>query len=399
VTDAQGWAGQRLPTLLSEERGAARGADGSRVGTDGGAAEVARGIRVREAGPDDYEAVRNCMGQVFRETAGLKTEMFDRTLWEWQYLQNELPSMIVVAEAEDGLCGYYHLLRFRMRVHGRPAMAAMVQDVGTLSGYRRQGAFRAMGGLALERLRAEGIDFIYTFPNARSLPSFVRDHRYDVVTQVPVYLAPLDLGALLASRLHLGTPGWWLGRLLTPLTRALMPGTPALERAEGVVRVGPLDARLAPLIRDFVRGRSVGLGRDLRYFRWRFFDKPTGDYKVWALERGGRFSAYVVTRGAVLFDERCTILMDLGCLPGEAEALRRLIRTRLAADAREGAVLGVTMGLHSQLGAPGKLGFLRVPDRFNPRPFNLLVRALARGGLELLDGSAWHITLADWDVL
>jgi len=57
------------------------------------------------------------------------------------------------------------------------------------------------------------------------------------------------------------------------------------------------------------------------------------------------------------------------------------------------------MGLHSQLGAPGKLGFLRVPDRFNPRPFNLLVRALARGGLELLDGSAWHITLADWDVL
>ncbi|TMC37576.1 MAG: nucleotide sugar dehydrogenase [Chloroflexi bacterium] len=394
--DAPGRAGPRLPPLLREERGTVPRAGASQVDTDGGAAEAVRGIRVREARPDDYEAVQECMGQVYRETAGLKTAVFDRTLWEWQYFHNELPSMIVVAEAEDRICGYYHVLRFRMRVRGRPAIAAMVQDVGTLSGYRRQGAFRAMGGLALERLRAEGIDFIYTFPNARSLPSFVRDHRYDVVTPVPVYLAPLDLGGLLASRIHLGMPGRWLGRLLTPLARALTLHAPALERADGVIRVGPVDARLEPLMRDLARGRDVSLERDLRYFHWRFFDKPTGDYKVWALERGGRFSAYVVTRGAVLFDARCTILMDFGCLPGEEEALRRLIRTRLADDAREGAVLGVTMGLHSQL---GKLGFLRVPDRLNPRPFNLLVRGLARGGPELLDGSAWHITLADWDVL
>lgn len=399
MTDARGWAGPRPPTLLTEERGETRRAGASRVRTDGGAAEAVRGIRVREAGPDDYEAVRRCMGQIFRESAGLKTGAFDRTLWEWQYLQNELPSMIVVAESEDGLCGYYHALRFRMRVHGRPATAAVVQDVGTLNGYRRQGAFRAMGGLALERLRAEGIDFIYTFPNARSLPSFVRDHRYELVAQVPVYLAPLDLGALLASRLHLGAAGKLLGQLLTPLTRTRIPGASALACADEVVPVGPLDARLEPVMRDFARGRSVGLERDLHYFRWRFFDKPTADYKVWALERGGRFPAYVVSRRAELFDARCTILMDLGCLAGEEEALGRLIRARLAADAREGAVLGVTMGLHPHLGDLGKLGFFRVPDRFNPRPFNLLVLALAQTGPELSDASAWHITLADWDVL
>src|SRR5437667_4627369 len=114
-----------------------------------------------------------------------------------------------------------------MRFRDQPAVGAMVQDVGTLSAYRRQGVFRAMGGFALERLRAEGVDFIYTFPNARSLPSFVRNHGYAVVARVPVYLAPLDLGALLGSRLRVGAPGRWLGRLLQPLVHALTPRTPA----------------------------------------------------------------------------------------------------------------------------------------------------------------------------
>jgi GNAT superfamily N-acetyltransferase len=375
----------------------------ARAGTAGvgldGHARTAGELRVRPADPDDFAAVRTCMAEVFNETAGLKADVFNRALWEWQYLRNELPSLVVVAEGADGICGYYHALRFRTRLHGRPAVGAMVQDVGTLSDYRLRGVFRAMGAFALERLRAEGIDFIYTFPNARSLPSFLRDHRYQAVCRVPVFLAPLDLGALLASSLHLGASGLWLGRFLGPLARALAPQEPALERGEEMVRLGADDGRLGPLIGDVANGRAIGLERDLNYFRWRFFDKPTGEYTVWALARGGRPSAYVVTRPAMLFGLRCTVLVDLGCLEGHDPALRRLVRTRLAADAGEGAVLGVTMGLHPQLSDLGKLGFLRVPDRFNPRPFNLLVRPLASDGPGLLDRSAWHITLADWDVL
>lgn len=358
------------------------------------------GFRVREAGPADYDMVRRCMDEVFRETGAQKTQVFDRALWEWQYLQTELPSLIVVAEADGALCGYYHALRFRMRFRGQPALGAVVQDVGTLSAYRHQGVFRAMGGFALERLRADGVDLVYTLPSpkGRSLPSFVRNHHYAIVGWVPVYLAPLDLGALLASRLRLGAPARWLGRLLRPFVRAVTLRTPALKPGEEAVRIDPLDDRLEPLVRDFARGRAVGLERNLRYLRWRFLDKPTRDYTVWALARAGRAAAYVVTRPATLFDTRCTMFMDFGCLAGEDAALRRLIRARLEADEREGAVLGVTMGLHPQIDELGKVGFLRIPDRFNPRPFNLVVRQLAQNGPELFDPSAWHITLADWDV-
>src|SRR2546430_6190818 len=104
----------------------------------------------------------------------------------------------------------------------------------------------------LERLRAaRGVDFIYRFPNARSLPSFVRNHRYGVVARVPVYVAPLDVGALLVSRMHLGAAGRWLGRLLPPHPHAPGPRRPPPLETQQLLRLThlhdpPLHAVPAP---------------------------------------------------------------------------------------------------------------------------------------------------------
>src|SRR5262249_27106730 len=155
-----------------------------------------------------------CIADIIRETGGQKGGGFGRALWEWQYLATERPSLIVVADDGGRICGYYHVLLFDMRYHGRDRLGAMVQDVATLAAYRGQGVFRAMGGHALERMRARGVDFVYTFPNARSLPSFLRDHAYTVAARVPVHVRPLDTGRVLAGRFHLGAAGLAVGALV-----------------------------------------------------------------------------------------------------------------------------------------------------------------------------------------
>ena len=159
-----------------------------------------KAIRIREAGEGDFAAVQQCMAEVFRETAGQKTAEFGEALWRWQYRENRTGSIIVMAEDGDTVCGYYHILLFPMRYDGAPASGAMVQDVGTRKEYRRYGIFRQMGAFALELLRARAIDFIYTFPNNLSLPSFVRNHAYTVVAKVPVYVMPMRFGPLICSR-------------------------------------------------------------------------------------------------------------------------------------------------------------------------------------------------------
>jgi hypothetical protein len=58
------------------------------------------------------------------------------------------------------------------------------------------------------------------------------------------------------------------------------------------------------------------------------------------------------------------------------------------------------MGLHPTFAQLSRIGFVRVPERVDPRAFNLVVKPLAADiGSDLRDGASWLITLADWDVM
>ena len=110
--------------------------------------------------------------------------------------------------------------------------------------------------------------------------------------------------------------------------------------------------------------------------------------------------AYVALRQAPLFGTTCAMVMDLGCGRGEEDALLRLLDARLDAERAAGAALAVMMGLHPFLPRLGTAGFLRVPERFTPRPFNLLGKIIDPSlPRDVLDASSWMITLADWDVM
>jgi hypothetical protein len=94
------------------------------------------------------------------------------------------------------------------------------------------------------------------------------------------------------------------------------------------------------------------------------------------------------------------MVMDLGCRRGEEAALLRLLSARLDTARAERAALGVMMGLHPFLPQLAAAGFVRVPERFNPRPFNLLGKILAPDlPPDVLAPARWMITLADWDVM
>ncbi len=353
-------------------------------------------VTVRVATAADLPAVQRCMHEVFIESGGQKAAVFDEPLWRWQYLEGERPALVVMAEADGQVCGYYHALLVLMRRDGRTVLGAMVQDVGTLASFRGRGIFRDMGGFALGALRERGVEFIYTFPNERSRPSFERNHAYQRVARVPVWVAPLDVGGLVAGRAGVGA----LGTLLAPvsaLVRGATGGWGGLAAGERMASGEASPAELAALATAFAGACPVGLQRTADFFTWRFARKPGGQYATWTLHAPGPV-AYVVTSRTVQLGAPCVAIMDVGCAPGAEGALARLVRARLAAERATGAQLGLLMGLHPVLGQLP--GFVRLPEALNPRPFNLLTRVTE--GTEppaLLDPRAWHITLADWDVL
>ena len=356
--------------------------------------------RVREAEPADYPAIRECMARVFQETDSQKSGVFDHRLWEWQYLSTERPSLIVIAESEGRVIGYYHALTLAMSREGRAVSGAMVQDVGTLAAYRGRGVFREMGGYALQRIGKMEVDFIYTFPNERSRPSFERNHDYSRVALVPIYVTPLEPAAVIGYRIGAPSAGRALGRALLPIHRHWRDRQARLLPSESVESTASISDEIAACCQDLSRQRSIHLVRSVRFLTWRFLEKPNGEYRCWVLRTSGEVTAFVVTRVMKLFDYPSVVFLEFGCTSGQERGLQRLLAARLAAEQRQGALLGVTMGLHPFFGRLARLGFVRVPERFNPRPFNLLTRNPAgTRGADLTDPSRWLITLADWDVL
>jgi len=224
--------------------------------------------------------------------------------------------------------------------------------------------------------------------------------KYTVVAKVPVYVRPLDFGALLATKLRLGPLGRVLGAPLGVAYRALFARRMPLASGEEVVRLEQLDAAIEVVSRDFADMVKICIERSARFLTWRFREKPTHEYAIWSLRRDGRLRAYVVTKPGTLYGSPCVILLDFGCAAGEEDALLRLIAARLPAERADGAAAAVTMGLHPFFARLGRLGFRRVPERINPRPFHFVAKALtAECDPAIFDPRSWFVTLADWDVL
>jgi GNAT superfamily N-acetyltransferase len=354
---------------------------------------------IREATPADHDALIACMDTVFHEAGGERVQEFDPAYWNWEYRDAPHGSVVVVAADSGGLCAYYHAVLQDLHVDGRAARVAMVQDVGTLASHRGRGVFREMGGLALEALRRRGVEFIYTFPNQKSLPSFVRNHGYTIVARVPVLVRSLDLGRALAERARLGSPGRAIGNACAAVLRWTRAGSTRLAAGERVETPETPPAELAGF--ELARGATgaIGLARAPEYLRWRFVASPHRRYRIHTLTRGGAARAYLVTRDAEILGSPVSLIMDLGHEPGEATALRRLIEIRAREEERAGRVASVAMCLGAERRLLERAGYLRIPERLNPRPFNLLVKDLANPPRPaLLEPGRWRITLADWDV-
>src|SRR5439155_25302392 len=127
-------------------------------------------------------------------------------------------------------------------------------------------------------------------------PSFLTDPAYPCAGGVPGRVPPAAGGRIIADRARLGAAGRALGAMAEPLWRALRVRGTAPAAGETVTRLARADARVEAVAGEFAAPVTAGLARTARYLGWRFLEKPTGEYELWGLERGGAPIAFLVTR-------------------------------------------------------------------------------------------------------
>ncbi len=260
---------------------------------------------------------------------------------------------LAVARDKEKWAGTLSAIPFRVRIDRESAITAyQLSDAIVSPAYRRQGVLTRLVEILTRELASLPRNVIYTFPNLRSRESFIRNNYCRV--------------RVLPTRFYFPSPAAAAYRL--------DPGSRTYRRFQRpVARYREVDHDRAAAIaagRDTVLPRLV---RDRKYLEWRYF-QPEGEesFRLWEIELipSGKTLAAVTAchrygRG------KYTIFLELLPQTGEdnppwlAGLLLQLGRRRgcglLYANEKIGG------GLFSPAwGAP-------LPNRFNPRPVELLI--------------------------
>jgi GNAT superfamily N-acetyltransferase len=309
--------------------------------------------------------------------------------WRWKHEENPFgASPVLLAEAAGELVGLRVFMRWQWLTDDRCVPAVRAVDTATHPDWQGRGIFRKLTLALVERMREEGVHFVFNTPNTQSRPGYLK-MGWSSLGRTSLYLRPLRPLRLLKAALRGRRAGNGAGE----------PGEPGAD-PPGALPAAAL--RDAPGLPDFLESlRAEGDGRlatprTAHYLHWRYAQVPGFRYHaVWEL--AGRDGAVVLFRRkaqAALTELRlCEVLVGPGRRSGKmARALLgRVVRT---ADAHYVSAMAAP-------GTPEQRALLR--SAFLPAPRLgpvFTVRSLdpAPGATPLLRRSAWRLSIGDLEL-
>jgi GNAT superfamily N-acetyltransferase len=338
------------------------------------------------------------VGQLLHREGAHKAEVFSRAFWDWQH--EALPTReahVYVALGGGRIVGYYHVPVYEVLIGDSVARAGVIQDVAMDPATRGMGLFRRLAEFAHADLPSRGVELIYTYPNALSIHTFLKYNGYDRLGTYHSYLWVLRPDVLLERR----TGSRLLGRLARPLTSLVRLWPGGHDRALEVEEVDQVTDATAEVFLESYARHAVRLRRDATYLNWRFKERPGSAYRIFIARKGQQTIAAAVVKEDSILNCPALVLMDLVWRDG-AEASARSLVGRIGREISEAMTprpgLFFASGMNTFPAGFGRLGFLPIPNRFDPRPLHVLLKTLVPLPAHVRNPQRWALSLTDWDV-
>lgn len=344
----------------------------------------------------DIEELITLQKQILIEGESHIAEQFGKPYWQWQYRQ--LPghhSEVFICKSNNEIAGYYHAPVYEMQVNGERKSFAVVQDVAVSDKLRGQGVFRKLAEFATEGLIQSGIDAIYTYPNDKSIKTFLKYNGYRNIYTYESFLLPLDFKKLIKAKIDFP----FLGDIAGSVLNLFFLKQFKASKHEQFAVFQKADESIAGLFQKFAESFPVSRKRDLNYLKWRYEQRPDSKYFYLTYSEQNQLKAVAVFKNDTMLNAEAMLLMDFAFT--EEKHLHRLLKyVAKNANSISGGKPAFIFTAYCcpRIKSITKAGFFKVPERVNPRPVHLLVKNIKTEEQPLLKPENWLATLGDWDV-
>jgi hypothetical protein len=274
----------------------------------------------------------------------------------------------------------------------------MVQDVAVSKRLRGRGVFQQLASFATDDLIKSGIDLLYTFPNDKSIHTFLKYNGYAHVHTFDTFLLPVKTSLLIQSKVKL----FGLEKMIGGIADLFFQINFSRKATEIISVSKTFDDAAVLLFEKFASQFSIHRTRTKNYLRWRYAEKPSANHIIVSLKAGERTTASAVFKTDVIFHVNALVLMDFA-FEDEKDLGRILhyVRKNAKEIFNEQPAMIFTAFCCNRFLKKNRYGFIRIPAQFNPRKLKMLARTASDqtlGAEKVFKSDNWLATLGDWDV-
>ena len=343
--------------------------------------------------PNLLEAIKN----IIIETKAHNLMGAHKDHWNWQY--KNLPSSethIYVAKDGNKIIGYYHIPTYKLKKNNQELKIGHIQAVAIQNSYRKGGVFRKLAEYANKEINHH-VDLLYTFPNEKSIHTFVKYNQFQLISALPVYILPLDLSKILFASYKMPKFFQIFFSFFNLVFQGLRKG---LKKSEKLVLISDITQEVEKLFIQHGEKYALTLHRDKKYLTWRYLNSPKGVHKIICLIDEKIIKAVAIIKKEKLFSSEGLVVMDFAY--NDKKYLYKLMsnisQVKIFDDKKPCDFIFIS-ALDKNIRHLKKYGFIPIPQKLVPRKLYILCRwTKALYNKSLFMPSSWFVTLGDWDV-
>lgn len=333
--------------------------------------------------------------KIKKETKNHDKNIDSFSYWNWKY--KELPSkksLVFVATYKKNIIGYYHIPIYDFNIQKKQFKIGSIQSVAILKKYRKKKIFRELSNFANNEAKKD-LDLIYTFPNDKSIHTFLKYNKFTNITDLPFYIYPIKSGELLKSKVNFY--GFNLVGKLLDIFFGIF--SLKLNKNEKVIEFKKINAEIINLFSKFNAKHKLFISRNSSFINWRFSNFSKYGYKIFGFKKNNVLNSVVIIKIDKIFNCNGIIVMDFAFrkLFDFNKLLKNLSNFNSLYSKNLSFILlsAITNDIHKF----SNFGFIKIPRALVPRPLNLLARSNNQKIRKLLNvKKSWLITFSDWDV-